>query len=84
MYSTCSIFCEENECLVAWTLEKYPEMELVSADPVVGGPGFSGVRLFSIILNFKLRNGIIDTLFTVWSKGRPKITGAEIWHERKR
>ncbi|XP_065214324.1 tRNA (cytosine(72)-C(5))-methyltransferase NSUN6 [Planococcus citri] len=39
VYSTCSILCEENECVVAWILEKYPEMELVPSKPHYGGPG---------------------------------------------
>ncbi|KAK7600733.1 hypothetical protein V9T40_009871 [Parthenolecanium corni] len=45
VYSTCSVLCEENECLVAWTLDKYPEVKLVSATPVIGGAGLPGCGL---------------------------------------
>lgn len=30
---------EENECVIAWLLEKYPEMELVATEPKIGAPG---------------------------------------------
>lgn len=43
VYSTCSIFCEENECIIAWILQTYPEMELVSSAPIFGGPGLPEV-----------------------------------------
>lgn len=33
VYSTCTITLEENEGQVAWFLEKYPNMELVSQEP---------------------------------------------------
>lgn len=46
MYSTCSILCEENESLVAWVLNTYPEMKLVLAEPVMGGPGLRDVGTF--------------------------------------
>lgn len=50
MYSTCSVLCEENECLVAWTLDKYPEVKLVSATPVIGGAGLPGVSILSSLV----------------------------------
>lgn len=48
VYSTCSIFEAENELNVAWMLGKYSnKIELVSANPLFGGPAFliSGLSL---------------------------------------
>ena len=45
VYSTCTITAEENEKLVAWTLEKFPMLELVEANPIVGGSGWVGFGL---------------------------------------
>lgn len=49
VYSTCSILCEENECLIAWLLEKHLEMELVPAEPIVGGLGLPKVFLLYFV-----------------------------------
>lgn len=46
VYSTCTIAAAENEQLVGWALEKFGnELQLVSALPRFGGPGWSGERL---------------------------------------
>lgn len=39
VYSTCTITLEENEQNVAWVLEKFPQMELVTINSHVGSPG---------------------------------------------
>ncbi|KAJ8731351.1 hypothetical protein PYW07_004515 [Mythimna separata] len=39
VYSTCTITVEENEGMVAWALEKFPCLQLVAAEPILGGPG---------------------------------------------
>ncbi|XP_055855131.1 tRNA (cytosine(72)-C(5))-methyltransferase NSUN6 [Episyrphus balteatus] len=39
VYSTCSVTEEENEGMVQWVLEQFPEMKLVEAMPYFGGPG---------------------------------------------
>lgn len=39
VYSTCTVTDEENEGMVAWVLEKFPCLELVPAEPLLGGPG---------------------------------------------
>lgn len=44
VYSTCSILCEENECVITWLLKTYPGMELVDSVPLIGSPGLSNVR----------------------------------------
>lgn len=46
VYSTCSILEAENECNVAWILDKYHnDIELVAATPIFGGPGFPNAGL---------------------------------------
>ncbi|XP_050536587.1 tRNA (cytosine(72)-C(5))-methyltransferase NSUN6 isoform X2 [Daktulosphaira vitifoliae] len=39
VYSTCTITFEENEQTVAWALEKFPHIELIKIDPVIGSSG---------------------------------------------
>ena len=39
VYSTCTLPKQENETMVARVLSTFPEMILVSADPIVGQPG---------------------------------------------
>eukprot|EP00057_Strongylocentrotus_purpuratus_P011426 XP_011665900.1 PREDICTED: LOW QUALITY PROTEIN: putative methyltransferase NSUN6 [Strongylocentrotus purpuratus] len=39
VYSTCTITPEENEGLVAWALQKHPQMKLEKQEPHFGGPG---------------------------------------------
>lgn len=39
VYSTCSLTTSENEAVVAWALEKFPEMKLVEQMPFLGSPG---------------------------------------------
>jgi 16S rRNA C967 or C1407 C5-methylase (RsmB/RsmF family) len=39
VYSTCTFTLEENEGLVVWALEKFPQLRLVEAAPVVGQAG---------------------------------------------
>lgn len=51
VYSTCSILCEENECVIAWILETYPEMELVLSTPSFGGPGFPEVKMIFLLFS---------------------------------
>ncbi|XP_054287619.1 tRNA (cytosine(72)-C(5))-methyltransferase NSUN6-like [Macrosteles quadrilineatus] len=41
VYSTCSITVEENEDVVSWALDRYPQLALVPALPLVGRPGSS-------------------------------------------
>ncbi|XP_068633174.1 tRNA (cytosine(72)-C(5))-methyltransferase NSUN6 [Battus philenor] len=45
VYSTCTIIEEENEMMVAWVLEKYPNLQLVPAEPLLGGPGLANLGL---------------------------------------
>lgn len=40
VYSTCTVNIAENEEIVAWALEKYPELDLQSTTPVYGGPAW--------------------------------------------
>ncbi|XP_055904166.1 tRNA (cytosine(72)-C(5))-methyltransferase NSUN6 [Eupeodes corollae] len=39
VYSTCSVTEDENEGMVKWVLEQFPEMILIEAVPIFGGPG---------------------------------------------
>lgn len=39
VYSTCTITDEENECMVAWAINKFPCLKLIPAEPLLGGPG---------------------------------------------
>ena len=39
VYSTCTFTLDENEGLVAWALEKFPQLTLVEASPMIGQPG---------------------------------------------
>ncbi|XP_013164893.1 PREDICTED: putative methyltransferase NSUN6 isoform X2 [Papilio xuthus] len=45
VYSTCSITQEENERMIAWVLNKFPNMQLVPAEPLLGGPGLANIGL---------------------------------------
>lgn len=45
VYSTCTITSGENEEIVQWALQKFDNIELISADPLLGGPGWSNVGL---------------------------------------
>lgn len=40
VYSTCTIMVAENEDIVRWALQKYPQLKLVAAEPLLGGPGW--------------------------------------------
>jgi len=40
IYSTCSYNVKENEEIVRWGLEHFPEIEVVKIDIQVGEPGF--------------------------------------------
>lgn len=44
-YSTCTITLGENEGIVSWALETFPCLELISAEPFLGDPGWSGMNL---------------------------------------
>ena len=39
VYSTCTFTIEENEGMVVWALEKFPQLKLVEAVPHLGRPG---------------------------------------------
>lgn len=45
VYSTCTVTSAENEEIVQWALNKFDDLELISADPLLGGPGWSNVGL---------------------------------------
>lgn len=45
VYSTCTVTSSENEEIVQWALNKFDGIELISADPLLGGPGWSNVGL---------------------------------------
>ncbi|PNF14978.1 hypothetical protein B7P43_G01547 [Cryptotermes secundus] len=45
IYSTCTVTHEENEGLVLWALKHFPNLDLVPAVPVLGGPGLKGSGL---------------------------------------
>ncbi|KAL1132793.1 hypothetical protein AAG570_010745 [Ranatra chinensis] len=48
VYSTCTITIEENENLVCWALDKFPELKLCKQTPMLGSPGFA--QVYSVIL----------------------------------
>ncbi|CAH2048652.1 unnamed protein product, partial [Iphiclides podalirius] len=45
VYSTCTITEEENERMVSWVLRKFSGLELVPAEPLLGGPGLPNTGL---------------------------------------
>ncbi|XP_064648032.1 tRNA (cytosine(72)-C(5))-methyltransferase NSUN6-like [Lineus longissimus] len=45
VYSTCTIPMQENECLVQWALEEFPNLQLSEQVPHVGAQGYPGSRL---------------------------------------
>lgn len=46
VYSTCTVAAAENEQIVAWALEKFSkDIQLVSATPRLGGPGWRNAGL---------------------------------------
>lgn len=45
VYSTCTVTSGENEEIVQWALNTFNDIELVSADPLLGGPGWPNVGL---------------------------------------
>lgn len=45
VYSTCTVSVAENEDMVRWALEKFSDIQLVAAEPLFGGPGWSGAGL---------------------------------------
>ncbi|XP_052753266.1 tRNA (cytosine(72)-C(5))-methyltransferase NSUN6 isoform X2 [Galleria mellonella] len=45
IYSTCTVTEDENEGMVAWTLDKIPCLNLIPAEPLLGGPGLPNCGL---------------------------------------
>ncbi|CAN7997810.1 unnamed protein product [Ixodes hexagonus] len=45
VYSTCTLTTAENEAVVAWALERFPELHLVPQDPHLGATGRAGAGL---------------------------------------
>lgn len=45
VYSTCTINEKENENIVAWALEKFKNIQLVPAEPLLAGPGWPNAGL---------------------------------------
>jgi len=39
VYSTCTLTLEENEELVAWALNEFPQLSLETPSPCLGSPG---------------------------------------------
>lgn len=45
VYSTCTITEDENEGIVKWALENFPNIKLAEAEPIFGGPGLEDCGL---------------------------------------
>lgn len=45
VYSTCTITLAENEGITAWALRKFPNLQLIKANPYIGDPGLKGTDL---------------------------------------
>ncbi|CAB3261455.1 unnamed protein product [Arctia plantaginis] len=45
IYSTCTIAEQENECMIAWVLDKFPFLKLIPSEPLLGGPGLKNKGL---------------------------------------
>uniref|UniRef100_A0A131YJR6 Methyltransferase NSUN6-like protein n=1 Tax=Rhipicephalus appendiculatus TaxID=34631 RepID=A0A131YJR6_RHIAP len=45
LYSTCSLSTAENEAIVAWALQRFPQIHLVQQKPHIGGTGRAGAGL---------------------------------------
>ncbi|XP_075238683.1 tRNA (cytosine(72)-C(5))-methyltransferase NSUN6-like isoform X2 [Lycorma delicatula] len=39
VFSTCTLLVTENESMVSWVLNEFLDLQLVPAEPIVGGPG---------------------------------------------
>lgn len=57
VYSTCTVNIAENEEIVAWALEKYPELDLQPATPLYGGPAWPSKGLTEAERNMIQRFG---------------------------
>ncbi|XP_039966533.1 tRNA (cytosine(72)-C(5))-methyltransferase NSUN6 isoform X2 [Bactrocera neohumeralis] len=57
VYSTCTVTEEENESVVAWVLEKFPQMRLVPATPHLGGIGLEQTALSNVERQYVQRFG---------------------------
>jgi 16S rRNA C967 or C1407 C5-methylase (RsmB/RsmF family) len=55
VYSTCTFTVEENEGLVVWALEKFPQLKLVEATPILGQPGIDVTKLFFFVADKKAK-----------------------------
>lgn len=43
VFSTCTLLVTENESMVSWVLNEFLDLQLVPAEPIVGGPGNKNV-----------------------------------------
>ncbi|XP_067643312.1 tRNA (cytosine(72)-C(5))-methyltransferase NSUN6 isoform X3 [Eurosta solidaginis] len=57
VYSTCTVTEQENECMVAWVLGKFPQIQLTSATPRVGGCGLEHTGLNELERGYVQRFG---------------------------
>lgn len=69
VYSTCTIVVEENEKMVRWVLDKFPDVQLIDTFPKLGKPGLLHCGLDSAQCNMVQRFGP----FSIRNEGDPSV-----------